>query len=122
MSLELNALFRKYATTLANLDSQEFQANQAAETGRVARDRKLQSSEKNLSDVMANKGMTHSGVNLSENVNLKRAYGEESARADQEQARLLTEIAKKRLEAESEFQAAKAYDPIKLLQQAIAQQ
>lgn len=121
MSLELNALFRKYATTLANLDSQEFQANQAAETGRIARDRKLQSSEKNLSDAMASKGMTHSGVNLSENVNLKRAYGEESARADQEHSRLLTEIAKKRLEAESEFQAAKVYDPIKLLQQAIAQ-
>jgi len=115
MSLSLNALFRKYATTQANLDSQEFQTNQAAETNRKSRTETLAKDEKNLSDIMATKGMTHSGVNLSANTSLKKAYGENSGRADQEQARMLTEIAKKRLDAESDFQSAKAYDPIRQL-------
>ena len=118
MSLALNALFRKYSTVLANLDSQEFQTNQAADTKRVESDRNLARGEKKLSDAMASKGMTHSGVNLSENVNLKKAYGEDRARADQEQARMLTEIAKKRIDAESEYQTGRAYDPIQQLLEA----
>lgn len=115
MSLSLNALFRKYATIQANLDTQEFQTNQAAETNRKSGTEKLAKGEKNLSDSMATKGMTHSGVNLAANTSLKKAYGEDRNRADQEQARVLTEIAKKRLEAESDFQSAKAFDPIQQL-------
>lgn len=116
MSLALNALFRKYMGIQANLDSQEFQINQAAETNRIAGERQLKDSEKNLSAAMSSKGMSHSGVNLEQNVNLKKAYGEQTARAEQETQRLLTDIAKKRLEAESEYQSAKAYDPIQQIQ------
>jgi hypothetical protein len=115
MSLALNAAFRKYAAMQANLDSEEYNANKAATETKMKMDRNLKSGEKSLADTMASKGMTHSGVNLDKNVELKKAYGEDSAAADQAQATLLSNIAKKRLEAESEYNTAKAYDPIQQL-------
>ena len=74
MSLALNALFRKYAGVQADLDSSEFRAQQAATKAQTSLDANTKDSEKNLSDNMATKGMTHSGVNLQENTKIKRLH------------------------------------------------
>lgn len=115
MSLELNALFRKYAGVQADLDSAEFRANQAATKAQKSLDANTKDSEKGLADAMASKGMTHSGVNLAENVKIKRLHGENTDKIRADQAASLADIARKRLESTSEFETGKAYDPIKQL-------
>lgn len=119
MSLALNALFRKYATTLANLDTQEFQGNE--ETRNVKKDlqEQFRRSDKSRMDSSATRGMTHSGDNLSQATELRKTLGEGNAKADAANARLLTDIAKKRIDAQSEYDSARAYDPIQLLQKAL---
>ena len=121
MSLELNALFRKHMGIQADLDSQEFRAQRAATESKRSVTDNLQEAEKNRADVNATKGMTHSGVNLQQSTNLKKKAGEATSKIDQDKNDSMAMIARKRLEADSEYNTARAYDPIKILQQAIQQ-
>jgi hypothetical protein len=110
VSLEINALFRKYAENLANLDLQGNNAEQAYGSNvrniSLNRDADL----KKLSENMAGRGLTHSGINLQNNVSLNKTYDEGRNRADQEQRRIFTEIAKKKLAAQQDYDTARAYD------------
>ena len=117
--LEVAALFRKYAGEMANLDTQQNDAQQAysanVKTLGEGRKRDLRT----LQDNFAGKGLTHSGINLQENVNLNKTYDEGQARADQEQKRLMTELARKRLLAQEDYDLARARDSFSPLTEAI---
>ena len=119
MSLELNALFRKYAAQMADYDStenatQQAYANSVRDMGE-ARHRDL----RQLAASMASSGMTHSGANLEGNVNLNKAYEDNKVRVDQERNRAISDLARKRLAAQQDYQAAEAADSLNLLAGAI---
>lgn len=119
MSLELNALFRKYAQQMADYDfeentAQSAYANNVKDMGE-ARHRDL----KQLANSMASSGMTHSGANLEANVNVQKGYDEGKVRADQERNRLISDLARRRLAAQQDFEAAKAADSLNLLAGAV---
>jgi len=115
MSLELNALFRKYAQQLADYDQEESIGqstyNNSLKDMGESRHRDL----KQLANSMASSGMTHSGVNLEGNVTLNKTYDEGKNRADQERNRLISDLARKRLAAQQDYEAAKAADSMNLL-------
>ncbi len=115
MSLELNALWRKYMEQTADLDSAEAGLNAShndnANNLRETRTRDL----KSLAASMASKGMAHSGVALEGNTALNKSYDEGQARADQERNRLISDLARKRLAAKQDYEAGRAGDSFNLL-------
>lgn len=117
MSLELNAMFRKLAGTLANLDLQENQARQGANRQRMEREDSNKDSQKKLSETMSGRGLAHSGISLGQNVKLQKAFQNTEADADQALQTVLTNVAKNRLAAQSEFDQGSAATALSRLSQ-----
>lgn len=103
MSLEINSMFRKYAGTLADIDLAENQATQSANTVKREKEVKHKAGKKSLSENMAGKGLAHSGISLGENVKMQKAFDSSNADADAALQTVLTNIAKKRLSAQQEW-------------------
>lgn len=101
MSLQLNSLFRKYAGTLADIDYQENNAKR--NHGVFERDMRIQrlQDKKSLSNKLSGQGIANSGIGLSENVKLNKAYTNAGADANAQHQAQLSQLARKRLEAKA---------------------
>lgn len=104
----LNALLRRYASERATMDEEENRLR--TNYGTTIQD--LQRQHKNdsgtLSSVMADRGLTHSGINLGENLELQEAYNRGAGNAAQQVNASLAVIARKRLEAEAQAREEQA--------------
>lgn len=112
MSLEMSALFRKYAGTLANIDLQENQAKQQAAVSQRERKTTHKDNLKTLSEDMSGRGLAHSGIALGKNVKLRKAFEQSNADADAALQTVLTNVAKQRLAAQQEYDSARAADQL----------
>jgi len=101
MSLELNSLFRKYAGTLADIDSSEADTRRAYNASkrdlRIDRDK----NKKSLSNKLAGQGLANSGIGLEENVKLNQAYTNANVDSDGAFQAQLSNLARKRLQAKA---------------------
>lgn len=102
-ALELASLFRKYTGQLADIDLNE--ADSKREYGQVKRDLGQQrtKNKRTLSNQMATQGLSNSGISLTENTDLEKAYNQASADADAQQKANLTRLAKMRLSAKGDY-------------------
>ena len=104
----LNALTRRFATDRANLDDEETKGRLDYNTtiGDLGRRRETDFSK--MSTGFADRGMTHSGAAIEGNVQLQDTHNRANAQATQGITSLLATIARKRLEAEAEFNEQRA--------------
>jgi hypothetical protein len=85
VSLELNALFRKYASDLADLDQQQNQSQQKYNGNiKTGEDNRLGDLRK-LSETFAGRGLAHSGISLGQQVKTNTGYDTARAAMDEQQ-------------------------------------
>ena len=108
MSLLLNALFKKYASQIADIDAADSAAS--ADFNLLKKD--LGSDKKTdlkaLADNMSAKGLAHSGASLKGNTNLRKAYGRSASNADAAYSRYQNTSQRNRIKAKNELDEGKA--------------
>lgn len=103
----LNALTRQFGSDRATLDEEE---NRSRTNYRNVLDQMKDASTKGfagLNQNMSDQGLLHSGVGLQENAKLANQFNTAGQQAGNAQALDLSSIARRRLEAEAEFNAQK---------------
>ena len=102
-ALELQSLFRKYQGTLADVDLEQGKADLSYKSTKRDLGLSRGKNRKVLSEKMSGQGLGNSGISAKQNVDLNVAYDNAGADADAQNANNLATLAKKRLDAKSEY-------------------
>lgn len=122
MSLQLNALFRQISNDMIDLDQTEADQKRGREVMRRQMGDQRKTDLRSLAARMASQGLSHSGINLENNVDLNKAYDQAGIEADAQLQNNLATIARKRLNAQTSLNEARLLDQVSALGQVIGGQ
>jgi hypothetical protein len=106
--IQLQEYYRRFGTSLVDLDEQENSARTEYQRALNLIRRNRSRDSKSLAAGAADRGMTHSGINLQSNLDLAEGYDNLTGQTAGNFTSTLSQIAKKRLDANSKTNEMRA--------------